>query len=49
MDQGKLDVVQQEMAKVNTDILGISELNRMGNGEFDSDGRYIYSCGQEFP
>ena len=49
MDQGKLDVVQQEMARVNTDILGISELKWMWNGEFNSEGRYIYSCGQEFP
>ena len=47
MDQGKLDVVHQEMARVNTDILGISELKWMGNGEFNSDGCCIYSCGQE--
>ena len=46
-NQGKLDVVKQEMAKVNTDILGISELKWMGMGEFNSDDHYIYYCGQE--
>ena len=43
MNQGKLDVVKQEMARVNTDILGISELKWMGMGEFNSDDRYIYN------
>ena len=47
MDQGKLEVVKQEMARVNTDILGISELKCMGMGEFNSDDHYIYYCGQE--
>ena len=47
MDQGKLDVVEQEMARVNTDILGISELKRTGMGELNSDDHYIYYCGQE--
>ena len=47
MNQGKLEVVRQEMAKVNIDILGISELLRTGMGEFNSDDRYIYYCGQE--
>ena len=47
MNQGKLDVVKQEMAKVNNDILGISELKWMGMGEFNSDDHYIYYCGQE--
>ena len=48
MNQGKLEVVQQEMARVNVDILGISELKWTGMGEFNSDDHYIYSCGQEF-
>ena len=48
MNQGKLDVVKQEMARVNTNILGISELKWMGMGEFNSDDQYIYYCGQEF-
>ena len=47
MNQGKLEVVKQEMAKVNTDILGISELKWTGMGEFHSDDLYIYYCGQE--
>ena len=47
MNQGKLDVVKQEMARVNTDISGISELKQMGMGEFNADDYYIYHCGQE--
>ena len=47
MNQGKLEVVKQEMAKVNIDILGISELRWTGMGEFNSDDHYIYLCGQE--
>ena len=47
MNQGKLEVVKQEMAKVNVDILGISELKWTGLGEFNSDDHYIYYCGQE--
>ena len=47
MNQGKLEVVKQEMARVNTDILGISELKYTGMGEFNSDDHYIYYCGQE--
>ena len=47
MNQGKLGVVKQEMARVNTDILGICELKWTGMGEFNSDGQYIYYCGQE--
>ena len=47
MNQGKLEVVKQEMARVNIDILGINELKWIGMGEFNSDGHYIYSCGQE--
>ena len=47
MNQGKLEVVKQEMAKVNIDILGISELRWAGMGEFNSDDHYIYYCGQE--
>ena len=47
MNQGKLDVVNQEMARVNIDILGISELKWMGMGEFNSNDNYIYFCGQE--
>ena len=42
MNQGKLEVVKQEMARVNVDILGISELKWNGMGEFNSDDRYIY-------
>ena len=47
MNQSKLEVVKQEMAKVNTDILGISELKWTRIGEFNSDDHYIYYCGQE--
>jgi len=47
MNQGKLEVVKQEMARVNIDILGINELKWTGMGEFNSDGHYIYFCGQE--
>ena len=47
MNQGKLDVVKQEMARVNIDILGINELKWTGMGEFSSDDHYIYYCGQE--
>ena len=48
MNQGKLEVVKQEMARVNIDILGIRELKWTGMGEFNSDDHYIYYCGQEF-
>ena len=47
MNQGKLEVVKQQIARVNVDILGISELKRIGVGEFNSDDHYIYYCGQE--
>ena len=47
MNQRKLDVVEQEMARVNIDILGISELKWTGIGEFNSDDHFIYYCGQE--
>ena len=47
MNQGKLEVVKQEIARVNVDILGISELKLTGMGEFNSDDHYIYYCGQE--
>ena len=47
MNQGKLEVIKQEMARVNTDILGISELKWTGMGEFNSDDHYIYYFGQE--
>ena len=47
MNQDKLEVVKQEMARVNTDILGISELKWTGMGEFNSDDHYIYYYGQE--
>ena len=47
MNQGKLEVVKQEMARVNIDILGISELKWTGMGEFNSDDHCIYYCGQE--
>ena len=47
MDQGKLEVVKQEMARVNVDILGIRELKWTGMGEFNSDDHYIYYCRQE--
>ena len=46
VNQGELDVVKQEMSRVNTDILGISEIKWMGMGEFNSDDHYIYSCEQ---
>ena len=48
MNQAKLEVVKQEMARVNIDILEISELKWIGMGEFNSDDHYIYYCGQEF-
>ena len=47
MNQGKLDLVKQEMARVNIDILGISELKLTGIGEFNSDDHYTYFHGQE--
>ena len=47
MNQGNLEVVKQEMARVNVDILGIRKLKWSGMGEFNSDDHYIYSCGQE--
>ena len=47
MNQGKLIVVKQEMASMNTDILGVSELKWMGAGKFNSDDHCIYYCGQE--
>ena len=47
MSQGKLEAVKQDIARVNTDILGISELKWTRMGEFNSDDRYIYYCGQE--
>ena len=47
MNQGKLEVVKQELERVNIDILGISELKWTGMGEFNSDDHYIYYCGQE--
>ena len=47
MNQGKLEVVKQEMARVNVDILGISKLKWTRMGEFNSDDHYIYYCGQE--
>ena len=46
MNQGKLEVVKQEMARVNVDILGISKLKWTGMCEFNSDDHYIYYCGQ---
>ena len=48
MNQGKLEVVEQEMGRVNVDILGISKLKWTGMGEFNTDGHYIYYYGQEF-
>ena len=48
MNQGKLEVVKQEMARVNVDILGISKLKWTGMGKFNSDDHYVYYCGQEF-
>ena len=47
MNRGKLEVVKQEMPRVNVDILGISELKWTGLGEFNSDNDYIYYCGQQ--
>ena len=47
MNQGKLEVVKQEMARVNINILGISELKWTGMGDFNSDDHYIYYCRQE--
>ena len=47
MNRGKLEVVKQETARVNIDILGISKLKWAGMGEFNSDDHYIYYCGQE--
>ena len=47
MNQGKLEVVKQEMARVNVDVLGISELKGTAMGEFNSDDHYIYDCVQE--
>ena len=48
MNQGKLEVVKQEMGRVNIDILGIRKLTWTGMGEFNSDDRYICYCGQKF-
>ena len=48
MNQGKLEVVKQETARVNVDILGISKLKWTGMGECNSDDHYIYDCGQEY-
>ena len=48
MNQGKLEVVKQDIARVNIDNLGISELKWTGMGEFNSDDHYIYYCGEEF-
>ena len=48
MNQGKLEVVKEEMARVKVDNLGVSELRWTGMGEFNSDDHYIYYCGQEF-
>ena len=47
MSQGKLDMVKQEMERLNISILGISEIKWIGMGEFNSDDHYIYYCGQE--
>ena len=47
MNQGKLEVIEQEMTRVNIDVLGINELKWTGMGEFSSDDHYIYHCGQE--
>ena len=47
MNQGKLEVVEQEVARVNVDISGINKLKWTGMGEFNSDDHYIYYCGQE--
>ena len=48
MNQGKLELIKQEMARVSVDILGISELKWTGMGELNSDDHYIYYCGQEY-
>ena len=48
INQGKLDMIKWDMARVNTDILGISELKWTGVGKFNSEDHYIYYCGQEF-
>ena len=48
MNQGKLEMVKQEMARVNVNILGIKELKWTGMGDFNSDDHYIYHCGREF-
>ena len=47
MNEGKLDVLKQEMARVNINILGLNEIKWMGTGKFNSDDHYIYYCGQE--
>ena len=47
MNQGKLEVIKQEMARLNVDILGVSKLKWIGKGEFNSDDHYIYYYGQE--
>ena len=47
MNQGKSDMVKQEIVRINNDILGISELKWTGTGEFNSDHHYMYYCGQE--
>ena len=47
MNQGKLDMVKEEMARVNVNILGINEIKRVGMDEFNSNDHYIYYCGQE--
>ena len=47
MNQGKLEVVKEEMVRMNINILGLSELKWTGMGEFNSDNHYIYHCGQE--
>ena len=47
MNQGKMEVVKEQMARVNVNILGISKLKWIGMGEFNSDDPYIYYCGQE--
>ena len=47
MNQGKLDVFKQEMVRININILGSSELKWVGMGKFNSNGHYIYYCGQE--
>ena len=49
INQGKLEVVKQGLARVNTDILRISELKWTGMGKFNSDDHYIYDCGQSIP